>query len=129
MMGDGVIELRRLREAAEAGGYSRPIEVEIFNQVIWDTPGDKVLAAGLFVGALMLRFLGDRVIVNGRRSIEERCHRVVDVPMAGVVEVLLFEERHHVGMAKPRLGTAPTTASSAWSLCGGKLHVVLIDVV
>ncbi|WP_135557415.1 sugar phosphate isomerase/epimerase family protein [Paenibacillus cymbidii] len=44
MMGDGVIELRRLREAVEAAGYAGPIEVEIFNRVIWDTPGDDVLA-------------------------------------------------------------------------------------
>jgi sugar phosphate isomerase/epimerase len=43
MMGDGVIELRRLREAVDAAGYTGPIEVEIFNQQIWDTPGDEVL--------------------------------------------------------------------------------------
>jgi sugar phosphate isomerase/epimerase len=44
MMGDGVIQLRRLREAVDAAGYTGPIEVEIFNQQIWDTPGDEVLA-------------------------------------------------------------------------------------
>jgi sugar phosphate isomerase/epimerase len=44
MMGDGVIQLRRLREAIDAAGYDGPIEVEIFNQQIWDTPGDEVLA-------------------------------------------------------------------------------------
>jgi sugar phosphate isomerase/epimerase len=44
MMGDGVIELRRLRAAVEEAGYSGPIEVEIFNQAIWDAPGDDVLA-------------------------------------------------------------------------------------
>ncbi|MGN6700443.1 MAG: sugar phosphate isomerase/epimerase, partial [Thermomicrobiales bacterium] len=27
----------------DAAGYSGPIEVEIFNQAIWDTPGDEVL--------------------------------------------------------------------------------------
>ncbi|MBN9391832.1 MAG: sugar phosphate isomerase/epimerase [Chloroflexi bacterium] len=43
MMGDGVIELRKLREAVEGSGYFGPIEVEIFNQVIWETPGDRVL--------------------------------------------------------------------------------------
>jgi sugar phosphate isomerase/epimerase len=43
MMGDGVIELRRLREAVEAAGYTGPIEVEIFNEVVWKTPGDEVL--------------------------------------------------------------------------------------
>ena len=44
MMGDGVIQLQRLRLAVEAAGYTGPIEVEIFNQKIWDTPGDQVLA-------------------------------------------------------------------------------------
>jgi sugar phosphate isomerase/epimerase len=44
MMGDGVIQLRRLREAVEAAGYAGPIEVEIFNQKVWDTPADVVLA-------------------------------------------------------------------------------------
>jgi sugar phosphate isomerase/epimerase len=43
MMGDGVIQLRRLRQAVDAAGYSGPIEVEIFNQLIWDTPGEEVL--------------------------------------------------------------------------------------
>ncbi|MFN8471037.1 MAG: sugar phosphate isomerase/epimerase family protein [Anaerolineae bacterium] len=44
MMGDGVIELRRIRAAVEAAGYTGPIEVEIFNQAIWDTPGEETLA-------------------------------------------------------------------------------------
>jgi sugar phosphate isomerase/epimerase len=44
MMGDGVIELRRIRTAVDAAGYTGPIEVEIFNQAIWDAPGDEVLA-------------------------------------------------------------------------------------
>ncbi len=44
MMGDGVIELRRIRKAVEAAGYNGPIEVEIINQSIWDQPGDDVLA-------------------------------------------------------------------------------------
>lgn len=44
MMGDGTIELRRLRTAVGEGGYSGPIEVEIFNQAIWDAPGDETLA-------------------------------------------------------------------------------------
>jgi sugar phosphate isomerase/epimerase len=43
MMGDGCIELRRLREAVDATGYSGPIEVEIFNQEIWNKPGQEVL--------------------------------------------------------------------------------------
>lgn len=43
MMGDGVIELRRMRHAVEAAGYNRAIEVEIFNQQVWDMPGDEAL--------------------------------------------------------------------------------------
>ena len=43
MMGDGVIDNRALRLAVDAAGYSGPIEVEIFNQQLWDTPGDDVL--------------------------------------------------------------------------------------
>lgn len=44
MMGSGVIELRRIREAVDAAGYSGPIEVEIMNHAIWDRPGDEVMA-------------------------------------------------------------------------------------
>lgn len=44
MMGEGVIELRNIREAVERAGYSGPIEVEIFNQSIWDQPGDETLS-------------------------------------------------------------------------------------
>jgi sugar phosphate isomerase/epimerase len=35
MMGEGIIELRRLRQAVDAAGYDGPIEVEIFNDEIW----------------------------------------------------------------------------------------------
>jgi sugar phosphate isomerase/epimerase len=44
MMGDGIVELRRLRAAVEQAGYSDLIEVEIFNRALWDMPGDDVLA-------------------------------------------------------------------------------------
>ncbi|HET9222159.1 MAG TPA: sugar phosphate isomerase/epimerase family protein [Roseiflexaceae bacterium] len=44
MIGDGLIELRRIRAAVDAAGYAGPIEVEIFNRAIWDAPGDQVLA-------------------------------------------------------------------------------------
>jgi len=44
MMGDGVIELRRIRAAVEAAGYGGPIEVEIFNQDVWNSSGDETLA-------------------------------------------------------------------------------------
>ena len=43
MMGDGVIELRRLRQAVDATGYDGPIEVEIFNEEIWKNAGDGLL--------------------------------------------------------------------------------------
>lgn len=43
MMGDGVIELRRLREAVEKAGYDGPIEVEVFNQRLWQMPGNNLL--------------------------------------------------------------------------------------
>jgi sugar phosphate isomerase/epimerase len=43
MMGDGVIEIARLRRAVEAQGYSGPIECEIFNQVVWETPIDATI--------------------------------------------------------------------------------------
>jgi sugar phosphate isomerase/epimerase len=44
MMGDGVIELRRIRAAVDDAGYAGPIEVEIFNPEIWNQPGDEILA-------------------------------------------------------------------------------------
>jgi sugar phosphate isomerase/epimerase len=43
MMGDGVIELRRLREAVERAGYDGPIEVEIFNEEIWKSADEGLL--------------------------------------------------------------------------------------
>ena len=43
MMGTGVIELRRLRLAAEAAGYSGPIEVEIMNEALWGRPADDAM--------------------------------------------------------------------------------------
>lgn len=43
VMGDGVIEIRRLREAVGAAGFTGVIEVEIFNETIWASPGDDVL--------------------------------------------------------------------------------------
>ena len=43
MMGDGVIELRRMRQAVDATGYDGPIEVEIFNEDIWKNADDGLL--------------------------------------------------------------------------------------
>ncbi len=44
MMGDGVIQLRRIRAAVEDAGYAGPIEVEIFNEDLWRRTGEEVLA-------------------------------------------------------------------------------------
>jgi sugar phosphate isomerase/epimerase len=43
MMGDGVIDNRMLRLAVDQAGYHGPIEVEIFNRIIWDSDPDEVL--------------------------------------------------------------------------------------
>jgi sugar phosphate isomerase/epimerase len=43
MMGDGIIDNRMLRLAVDQAGYDGPIEVEIFNRVIWDSDPDEVL--------------------------------------------------------------------------------------
>ena len=44
MLGDGVIELRRIRAAVEKAGYRGPIEVEILNEQIWAAPPETTLA-------------------------------------------------------------------------------------
>ena len=44
MMGDGVIEFKKLRGAVEAAGYNDFIEVEIFNRAIWDADADATMA-------------------------------------------------------------------------------------
>jgi sugar phosphate isomerase/epimerase len=43
MMGDGVIEIQRLREAVNSAGYTGPIEVEIFNRHLWRKSGKELL--------------------------------------------------------------------------------------
>ena len=43
MMGDGVIELRQLRQAVDKTGYDGPIEVEIFNEEIWKSADDRLV--------------------------------------------------------------------------------------
>ena len=43
MMGDGVIELRKLRELVDSAGYKGPIEVEIFNEAVWRMPEGEVM--------------------------------------------------------------------------------------
>ena len=37
MMGDGVVDLKRLRALVEATGYGGPVEVEIFSKLNWWT--------------------------------------------------------------------------------------------
>jgi sugar phosphate isomerase/epimerase len=43
MMGDGVIQNKRLRESVTEAGYNGPIEVEIFNERLWQLPGADLL--------------------------------------------------------------------------------------
>ena len=43
MMGDGVIDLKRLRRLIEAAGYSGPQEAEILSTAWWKRPGDEIL--------------------------------------------------------------------------------------
>ena len=44
MMGDGVIEIAKLRAAVEAEGFTGPCEVEILSEHWWSRPMDEVLA-------------------------------------------------------------------------------------
>jgi sugar phosphate isomerase/epimerase len=43
MMGDGVVDLRRIRQAVEDAGYTGLIEAEIFSDYWWSQPMDRVL--------------------------------------------------------------------------------------
>ncbi len=43
IMGDGVIDNHAFRVSVEAAGYDGLIEVEVFNQQLWNAPGDEVL--------------------------------------------------------------------------------------
>jgi sugar phosphate isomerase/epimerase len=43
MMGDGIIELKRIRTLIEGVGYAGPAEVEIFSETWWAKPADEVL--------------------------------------------------------------------------------------
>lgn len=47
MMGDGIIDLKRIRGRVEAAGYRGPQEVEIFSENWWRRPGDDVLATAI----------------------------------------------------------------------------------
>jgi sugar phosphate isomerase/epimerase len=44
LMGDGIIDLRRLRALIEATGYRGPIEVEVINPALADVPAGELLA-------------------------------------------------------------------------------------
>jgi sugar phosphate isomerase/epimerase len=41
--GEGHADLARLYRLVSAAGYAGPIEVEVLNERVWDTPGDEVL--------------------------------------------------------------------------------------
>ena len=43
-MGDGYVDFPTITRWVAAAGYTGDVEVEIFNQSIWDTPGDEVVA-------------------------------------------------------------------------------------
>ena len=43
MMGDGIVELKKMRALVEGAGYIGPIEVEIFSEAWWARPSDEVL--------------------------------------------------------------------------------------
>lgn len=43
MMGDGVIDFRRIGSMIERAGYDGPVEVEIFNEDVWDAPAAETL--------------------------------------------------------------------------------------
>jgi sugar phosphate isomerase/epimerase len=43
MMGDGVIDIRSLRDAVEAEGFAGYSEIEIFSDHWWARPIDEVL--------------------------------------------------------------------------------------
>lgn len=55
MMGDGCIELSRLRAAVDRAGYTGPIEVEIFSEVLLTRPGEEILALAVdrYLGHVM----------------------------------------------------------------------------
>jgi sugar phosphate isomerase/epimerase len=43
MMGDGIIELKKIRSLLERAGYAGYVEVEIFSQAWWTRPADELL--------------------------------------------------------------------------------------
>ncbi len=44
MMGDGVIDLPRIRALVEAAGYDGPIEVEVINPALSELPTAELMA-------------------------------------------------------------------------------------
>ncbi|HLS75148.1 MAG TPA: hypothetical protein VK046_15390, partial [Actinomycetaceae bacterium] len=43
-MGDGYIDFPTITRWVAAAGYTGDVEVEIFNQDIWDHPGDEIVS-------------------------------------------------------------------------------------
>jgi sugar phosphate isomerase/epimerase len=44
MMGEGAIDLPRIRRAVEGAGYDGPIEAEIINPALASEPADELIA-------------------------------------------------------------------------------------
>jgi sugar phosphate isomerase/epimerase len=47
MMGDGIIDIPRIRAAVEAQGFGGCVEVEIFSNRWWSAPMDEVIATAI----------------------------------------------------------------------------------
>jgi sugar phosphate isomerase/epimerase len=47
MPGTGCVDLPAWVSYVDAAGYTGPIEVEVFNEEVWDQPGEEVLAAAI----------------------------------------------------------------------------------
>ena len=43
-LGDGCIDFRSIADVVDAAGYTGPVEVEIFNEAVWDTPTAQTVA-------------------------------------------------------------------------------------
>ena len=44
MMGDGIIDVPRIRQLVDGSGYEGPIEVEVINRDLWRLPGEELVA-------------------------------------------------------------------------------------
>ena len=53
-VGDGYIDFATITRWVAEAGYTGDVEVEIFNQAVWDTPGDETVAT---LAARYVRFV------------------------------------------------------------------------